>query len=203
MDLILNGERTAFDAGDCANLAELVARAEALAPDADEAVVTEIAIDGRPLPPDALSSLETLALAGVGRVEILRRPKREVAFAVLDQGAEYCGRIVAAIGEAGADYRAGRVQQASRQLADVIDALAVLTGITCSIAVVFGAEARSLAALQGGIQPWLEEMLDAQTGEDPVRIADLLEYEIAPRVEGWGSAMRAIHAASAHPGGGR
>lgn len=203
MELILNGERTAFDASDCTNLAELVARAESLVAGAEESLVTEIAIDGRSLPPDALSALERHALEGVGRVEILRRPKREVALGVLEQGADYCGRIVAAIGETGGDYRAGRVQRASQRLAEVIDALSVLTGITYSIAGVFVEGARSLATLQGEIQPWLEELLDAQTGEDPIRIADLLEYEVAPRIEGWGEAMRAIHGASARPGDGR
>lgn len=203
MDVILNGERWAFDASDCANLAELVARSESLAPDAGDAVVTEVVIDGLALPPEALSELERHALAGVGRIEIVRRPRREVALGVLDQGSTYCGRIVAAIGEASGDYRVGRVQRASRQLADVIDALSVLTGITHSIAGVFVEEAQSLAALQGEIQPWLEEMLDAQTREDPILIADLLEYEIAPRVERWGKAMRAIHSDSARSQDGR
>ena len=140
---------------------------------------------------------------GRQRIEIVRRPRREVALGVLDQGSTYCGRIVAAIGEASGDYRVGRVQRASRQLADVIDALSVLTGITHSIAGVFVEEAQSLAALQGEIQPWLEEMLDAQTREDPILIADLLEYEIAPRVERWGKAMRAIHSDSARSQDGR
>ncbi|MEZ4330211.1 MAG: hypothetical protein R3F35_00515 [Myxococcota bacterium] len=203
MNLILNGERTAIDASDCANLAELVARSESLVRGAEEAVVTEVAVDGHVLPPEALSELERHALAGVACVEIVRRPRREVALGVLDQGAAYCGRIVAAIGEASGDYRAGRVQRASQQLADVIDALSVLTGITYSIAGVFVEEARSLAALQGEIQPWLEEMLDAQTGEDPILIADLLEYEIAPRVESWGKAMRAIYSDSARSDDGR
>jgi hypothetical protein len=46
-------------------------------------------------------------------------------------------------------------------------------------------------------------MLDAQTGEDLIRIADVLEYEVSPRLERWGDTMRAFSAASAPPAGGR
>ncbi len=203
MDLFLNGERTSIDTQDCANLAELIARAEAIDAGAESTVVVAVAVDGEALPPDELGLLEARRLDDVRRVDVERRPSREVAHGVLEQGADYTLRIVAAIGAVVEDCRAGRAEQANRVLVDVFDALSVLTGITGSIAGTLEAATRELVAEQAEIQPWLEEMLDAQSGKDPIRIADVLEYEIAPRVARWGEAMRRHGAASARPGVGR
>lgn len=197
MDLIVNGETRPFDASDCANLAELVARAEGLSGEGVPCVVTAVEIDGQPLLPEELGALEIRPIADVQRVAIVRRPRREVALGVLEQGADYCERIVAAIAAVVADYRANRSQQASRVLADVLDSISILTGITCSVSAELVEAANELAGLQGEIHPWLEAMLEAQSGNDPIQIADLLEYEIAPRIEAWGHAMRSHAGASA------
>lgn len=203
MDLFLNGERTDIDTSDCANLAELIARAEGIHAGAEASVVIAVEVDGRALPPEELASLEARRLDDVSRVCVERRPSREVARSVLEQGADYTGRITLAIATVVDDYRAGRIEQANRILADVLDSISILTGITYSIAGTLADEARTLGALQGEIHPWLEEMLDAQTGEDPIRIADVLEYEIAPRIGRWGEAMRSFGADSAPSNGGR
>lgn len=197
MDLFLNGERAAIDTRDCANLAELIALAERAEGAGEDSVVIAIEVDGQALSPDELGLLEARRLDDVARVHVERRPSRAVATGVLEQGADYTGRIVPAIAAVVDAYRLGRLDEASRVLADVLDSLSVLTGITQSIAVVLPDEARTLGALQGEIHPWLEEMLQAQAGEDPIQIADLLEYEIAPRIESWGTTMRALAAGSA------
>ncbi len=203
MDLILNGERTPIDTSDCANLAELIARAEALDCASEACVVVAIEVDGEALSPEELGVLETRRIDNVAQVSVVRRPSREVARGILEQGAGYTERIVEAIGAAVDDYRAGRSERANRVLADILDSLSVLTGITYSIAGVLADEAKALGIVQSEIHPWLEEMLDAQTGEDPIRIADVLEYEIAPRIDRWGVAMRDLCGGSAHLAAGR
>lgn len=190
MDLFLNGERATIDTHDCANLAELIARAERADGPEEASVVVAIEVDGRALSPEELGLLESRRLDDVARVHVERRPSRDVAWSVLAQGAEYSVRIAEAISAVVEDYRGGRVDRANGVLADVLDSLSVLTGITYSISAVLPDEARALGSLQGEIHPWLEEMLEAQTGEDPIRIADLLEYEIAPRALHWGETMR-------------
>ncbi|MCB9726589.1 MAG: hypothetical protein H6748_21260, partial [Spirochaetaceae bacterium] len=85
---------------------------------------------------------------------------------------------------------------ASGLLADVTDSLTVLTGITASVAKVLEHEARSLARVQMRIQPWLEQMLEAQRVGDPILIADTLDYEVAPRIAQWGEVMRALGSGS-------
>ena len=188
MDLILNGVPQSIDASECANLAELIVAAERF--DAEEEnVVTGVEIDGEALTPDQLGALEARSLDGVVKVSIERRPTREVARSVLAQGADYATRIVTAIGQAVTYYRSGRSDLANELLADVTDSLTVLTGIAYSVSAVLVEESKALAGLQGKIFPWLEEMIQAQTDEDPIRIADVLEYEVAPRVLEWGEMM--------------
>jgi len=199
MDLILNGELRPLDTTDCANLAELIARAEILDQGTESSVVVAVEIDGQALSADELGLLEARGLDNVRRVTVVRRPSREVAWSVLDQAVDYIAQIAPAICEVVSDYRAGRSQRANRVLADILDSMSVLTGITHAIAGVLAEEAKILGALQSEIQPWLEEMLDAQSGEDPIRIADVLEYEIAPRIESWGTAMKALCDGSARP----
>ena len=203
MELILNGELHSVDAADCANLAELVAYTEGLDREPHASVVIAVEVDGQALLPEELGMLESRSLDSVGRVCVVRRPSHEVALGVLDQGADYTLRIVQAVAETVDDYREGRSERANRVLADILDSLSVLTGITYSIAGVLAKEAEVLAAVQSEIHPWLEEMLDAQSMEDPIRIADVLEYEISPRIARWGKAMKELVERSARPAVGR
>lgn len=203
MELILNGEPQSIDAGDCANLAELIARAELPGDSGAPSVVVSVEVDGHALEPEALSQLEVHALDEVKQVRIVRRPSLDVACSVLSQGAEYCVRITEAIAATSDDFRAGRDEQAHQQLAEILDSLSVLTGITYSISGVMAEAAQALATIQSEIHPWLEEMLEAQTGNDPIRIADALEYEIAPRIARWGETMAALAGASARSAVGR
>ena len=205
MDVILDGERRALDTSDCANLAELIAMAERSSTEDEDRVVVSIEIDGQALPPDDLGALEGRGLDGIGRVAIERRPTRAVACSVLRQGADYSRQIVLAIDQTVAQFRGGRADRANALLADVTDSLTVLTGITGSVAVALPQAAASLAELQHALFPWLEALVEAQTAEDPLGIADLLEYEIRDRIASWGDVMCAqadlAEAAPSTPGG--
>lgn len=192
MDLILNGRSHGIDTSDCANLAELVAVVERVDTGEEDHVVVSVEVDGQALPPEELSNLEARSLDGVASVSIQRRPTRAVAVSVLEQGADYTGQITAAIGKTVENFRAGRSDLGNGVLADVTDSLTILTGITNSVASILIEESQILADLQGKIFPWLEELFEAQSEEDPIRIADLLEYEITPRVAEWGAVMRAM-----------
>lgn len=203
MDVFLNGEPRRFDVGGCANLAELVARAERDHDSQAPYVVVEVAVDGRPVEPEALGALEHCSLEGVRQVSIVRRPRREVALAVLAQGAQFADQVTEALGGLVGDFRAGRTERANGRLADVFDALTVLTGITSSISGELVAEAQAIAERQAEIQPWLEQILDAQSSKDPILLADLLEYEITPRITDWSTTMSAMHARSAPLANGR
>lgn len=191
MDLILDGEAQRLDTTDCANLAELVARAESHAAPLEASVVVSVEVDGRRLSPDEMTGLEAHPIEGVARVAIERRPTRVVACSVLEQGADYTNQITAAIDHAVEGFRASRSTDGNQLLADITDSLTVLTGITHSVATVIEEAARELADVQAEIFPWLQALVEAQTADDPLQIADLLEYEIKPIVTRWGTVMRA------------
>jgi len=192
MEVILNGETMTLDVSDCANLAELVAEAERLDVRSEPSVLVGISIDGEPLSSEELGELESRALEGVRRVEIQRRPTHEVASSVLRQGALYSTEIIRAIERTVEHFRCGRSDLANELLAHVSDSLAVFVGISASVATVIGERAEELAERQSQLHPWLEQMIEAQSGGDPIRVGDLLEFEIAPRIQSWGERMQAL-----------
>ncbi|MFK7898667.1 MAG: hypothetical protein AB8G23_22730 [Myxococcota bacterium] len=195
MEVILNGDAQQFDPSSCTNLAELVSaagQAGQAGEDANENVIIGIEVDGRALDPEELSALESLSLQGVLKVSIQERPATDVARSVLDQAADYTGEICQAIAATVEHYRSGRSDLGAELLANVTDSMSVLTGITYSVSNVLLRESEILAAVQSKIYPWLEELVEAQSAEDPIRIADALEYEVAPRIEEWGTTMRKL-----------
>lgn len=192
MNLILNGEAQAFDASECANLAELVAACERFEVAGEESVVVGVEINGEPLPPEELSDLASRRLDSVETVAIQRRPALDVARSVLEQGADYSGQIAKAIEQTVGYYRGGRSDLGNDLLVNVTDSLTVLTGITYSVSNVLVEEAQILADLQGEIYPCLEQLVEAQGNDDPILIADTLEYEVSPRIVQWGATMRAL-----------
>ena len=192
MEVILNGDAQMLDSSECANLAELVSAAERALVDADTFVVVGIEVDGKALEPEELSALESLSLDGIEKVLIHERPALEVARSVLDQAADYTGQICTAIEKTVEHYRSGRSDLGGEVLAEVTDSLSVLTGITYSVSNVLLEESKILAGVQAEIYPWLEELVEAQSVQDPIRIAVTLEYEIAPRIVTWGTTMRKL-----------
>ncbi len=190
MEIILNGDAQTLDSSECANLAELVTAAERSLADEEGFVVVGIEVDGKALSSEELSALESLSLEGVEKVLIHERPALDVARSVLDHAAKYTGQICAAIEQTVEHYRSGRSDLGGEVLANVTDSLSVLTGITYSVSNVLLEESQILASVQSEIYPWLEELVAAQSVQDPIRIADTLEYEIAPRIVEWGTTMR-------------
>lgn len=192
MEVILDGKVRAIDVSECANLAELVAQAELFEAPPGRCVVVGIEIDGESLPPDAMQGLESRRLDDIGRIAIDRRPARAVACSVLQQGARYCGEIVKAIERTVEHLRAGRSQAGNELFADVSDSLTVLIGINASVASVLSEHGDELMALQSDLHPWLEALIQAQSSDDPILIGDLLEFEIAPRIQGFGARMQQL-----------
>lgn len=192
MEVILDGERRSLDVSDCANLAELVARTDRLEPDAESAerrVVVGIEIDDRPLSVEEMERLESRPLDDIGRVSIARRSAQSVARSVLGQGALYSREIVKALHRSADHFRSGRSDRANELLARVSESLSVFVGISASAADVVPAWSEELRGFEAELHPWLVEMIEAQSAEDPIGIGDLLEFEIATRIERWGARL--------------
>jgi hypothetical protein len=206
MEVILDGERRTLDVSDCANLAELVACADRLesgAESAERRVVVGIEIDDRPLSAEEMEHLESRPLDDIGRVSIARRSAQSVARSVLGQGALYSREIVKAVHRSADHFRSGRSDRANELLARVSESLSVFVGISACAADVVPAWSEELRAFEADLHPWLVEMIEAQSAEDPIGLGDLLEFEMATRIERWGARMGALAEAPAEDEQGR
>jgi len=203
MEVIVDGERRTLDVADCANLAELVARSESLDSGAEQWVVVGIEIDDRPLTSEEMEGLELQRLDDVERVSIARRSAQSVARSVLRQGALYSREIVKAIHRSAGHFRAGRSDRANELLARISDSLSVFVDINASAADVVPDWSAELRGFEAQLHPWLVQMIEAQSVEDPIGLGDLLEFEIATRVEHWGARLGELAEASLDGEGGR
>lgn len=186
MEVIVDGERRTLDVSDCANLAELVARSESLEVGMGRRVVVGIEIDDRALSSEEMEGLESHRLDDVERVSIERRSAQSVARSVLRQGALYSREIVKALHRSAGHFRSGRSDRANELLARASESLSVFVGINASVADVVSEWSEELLGFEAELHPWLVQMIEAQSMEDPIGIGDLLEFEIAARVERWG-----------------
>jgi len=189
MEVILDGESRTLDVSDCANLAELVARTQRLESGAQRRVVVAIEIDDRPLSAEEMEALESHPLDDIARVSIARRSAASVARSVLRQGATYSREIVKAIGRSTDHFRSGRSDRANELLARVSESLSVFVGINACAADVVCEWREELMGFEAELHPWLVQMIESQSAEDPIGIGDLLEFEIAPRIERWGARL--------------
>lgn len=189
MEVILDGEHRTLDVSDCANLAELVARAECLEPAVEGRVVVGIEIDDRPLSAEEMECLESRPLEDIARVAIARRSGQSLARSVLGQGSLYAREIVKAIHCSVDHFRSGRSDRANELLARVSESLSVFVGISACAADVVPDWSEELRDFEAELHPWLVQMIEAQSVEDPIGIGDLLEFEIATRIERWGARL--------------
>lgn len=203
MEVTVDGQVLSVEGAGCMNLADLVSFAEAKELDGETVptVVVQVLVDGQAIPADEMATLEQRSLSGIGKVELHRRSTASVAQSVLIQGADYTREISKAIEQVIEHYQGSRTDRGNALLANVTDSMSVLIGITESVSAVMSKQAETLAALQGELAPWLEEMIQAQVASDPVRLSDLLEYEIRPRIELWGETMRSLAAERGGSGG--
>lgn len=160
-------------------------------------VVVDLRIDGVEIEPDEIEPCLERAPGGMRRVEIVTRAAREVAVEGLESASSYAGALREGVEEAALKLREGRVPEANRMLADALDALGVLVFAVDAARREIGESCRELDGLEQALTPWLDAIVPAHESADWIRVADLLEYEVAPIVERWRERLSAAHAAEA------
>lgn len=118
---------------------------------------------------------------------------------VLRDGCSYLddlGRFLSAV--AGL-FRVGNGMEANRTLAELISGLGLLLQTIDTVGAVMGPQFdaslpgnQSLDSLVGNLNAVLTEIVHAQERKDQVLLADLLEYELAPCLEGWKGIFAAL-----------
>lgn len=176
---------------DCENLADVLERCDASREDAPH-LFTHIRLDGLDLPEDSFDRLSEVSIDGVNKIEIESRPRVEIARSSLKHSGEYVVAIRGALDRTVDLFRTGRAEHANDLLAEVSDSLGVLVAAISGISSVFESSADNLLDPLQDLSPWLDHVLEGQAASDWVYVADILEYEVDPRLEGWALVMEAV-----------
>lgn len=158
-------------------------------------VVVGLRIDHVEVAPDEIEGRLERGLEGVRRVDVVTRGARELAVAGLDSASSYAGAVRKGLEGVAARLRDGRVQEANRLLADSLDGLDVLVFAVGAARAAIGDSCRALEGLEEALAPWLDGLVSAHESSDWIRVADLLEYELAPIVASWRERLATAHAA--------
>lgn len=151
---------------------------------------TRIRIDGLDLPEDSFDRLEDISIEGVKKIEVESRPTREIALSSLQHSSEYVAAVRDAVDRVVDLFRRGRSKEANELLAQVSDALGVLVAAISGVASAMPQRSKNLLDPMGELLHWLDQVLEGQTNGDWVQVADILEYEVDPRLDDWARAMQ-------------
>ncbi len=150
-----------------------------------EEIVVDCRVNGMPLDEERMAALDAVPIDQLAEVELETRAPRTIALSSLSSSREYTDRVREALGRTAGLLREGQVEAANQLYADAIDALSVLVYAISTAGQQLGEEASPLHHIEAEVQPWLGELVDAQSTRDWVRVADYLEYEMEPILADW------------------
>lgn len=118
---------------------------------------------------------------------------------VLRDGCSYLDDLGRFLSTVSGLFRVGNSVEANRTLAELISGLGLLLQTIDTVGAVMGPQFdaslpanQSLDSLASNLNGVLTEILHAQERKDQVLLADLLEYELAPCLEGWKGIFSAL-----------
>ncbi len=187
--VVHNAVDQVLDGVDYENLDELLGRCSR-SRDGNPHLFTRIRIDGLDLPEDSFDRLEDISIEGVKKIEVESRPTREIALSSLQHSSEYVAAVRDAVDRVVDLFRRGRSKEANELLAQVSDALGVLVAAISGVASAMPQRSKNLLDPVGELVHWLDQVLEGQTNGDWVQVADILEYEVDPRLDDWALAMQ-------------
>lgn len=176
-----NDREVPGEAAGLRHLGELVGRALGADP-TEPRVAVKVSVDGIGLSPEALDRLDERPLDGVHEVAIESVPLREVALDSLESAGGYALQVRDALQEVAGGMREGRADEVDATWKAATDALHVLAFTLEAAAGALGERADTLRRFGRDLEPWVEGVIEAQARSDWIRLADLLEYEVAPRL---------------------
>ncbi len=146
----------------------------------DPRVVVRMWLDGSDVPSSELGDLSAIAVQGCELLEVETAPVRDVARQSLASAGEYAEKVKDALRHTAELMRSDRPEVANEHFAEAIDGMSVLFFTLQAAAQHLGPEARPVEEIGARVQPWLDALTEAQIAQDWIRVADYLEYEIAP-----------------------
>lgn len=161
---------------------------------ADAHALVSIAVDGCGVDLDELGELRALPCAGVGELVVETRPLRAVASDALESASQYGAELAGALRRTAGLLQDGARARANALWAAAVDGVVVWLGAVNGAAAALGADGAPLAEVERELAAPLEALADAWERDDTIAIADLLEHELARRIEGWAARLAALPA---------
>lgn len=138
-------------------------------------------------------------LGSFNRLEITTGSRKDLAKATLISLVDFHADLVKELEKAAAEYRMGDDDRSNKIFMRCIDGIQVLSRITATTGNVMEVDLRTLYVNGSSIQENIEkitsvldELIDAQTQNDSILIADLIEYELQPVLEDWGQGLEIL-----------
>lgn len=168
-------------------LEALYAKAEA-----DGRVLCRVEVDGRELDMSAEKDLAGTPLSGLGEVRATTGTAAELYRSGIEGALSLADAMASDIGRAAGSFRQGDFQRGLSMYVACVSSME--TFFQLSGALLGGFQSGRFAMPEGSEPPApptgdtagiLARLLDAQRREDWTLMADLLEYEVVPDLEGW------------------
>ncbi|MGE0039812.1 MAG: hypothetical protein AB7H88_00740 [Vicinamibacterales bacterium] len=155
-------------------------------------VVTVARFDGVEEPSFRHGDLIARSLDAWKTVEVRSESPRALLASCLNDAEDGVVQMGRAVGRLGELFRGQDLAVANQGLAHVAEDLRALVGLTEALGGPLGIELNSLQTGQGSVQEqllalgsMLESLVDAQQAADWLTVADILEFDLVPALDGW------------------
>ncbi len=183
-------QETDLDPGRFRNLGELLAAWQQEQP--ERMVVRELELDGQQYEAPDPALFDSLCLSRASEARIEAVSARSVALSSLESAAEYAPRVRDASLETALRFRSGRSDLAAPLLAELMDALVVLSSALAAASAELGDAAAELAGLDSELDACLAGLLGAHQRRDWIHLADGLEFELTDLLDRWSERIQRI-----------
>ena len=160
-------------------------------------IMANASLDGTVLAEEETMSRMKLSADNIGRIDVGTVSAKELAVEALSTMGEYLGRLNAELLRVAGLWRVGNDLEANESFAQCVEGIRWFRrSVDLSrqvLALQFDqimVDGRSLKSLDEQFDRNVDEMLEAQGDADWILMADLVEYEFNPNLDGW---LTAIH----------
>jgi hypothetical protein len=162
-------------------------------------VVTAVRFEGVDQPSYRADGVRARTLAGLTRVEVETAATGEILHDSILMGRESVAVLAASAVEVADRFRGVDFVEAQARLAELVEAIRHLTVLTAAVAEVGRFDLNALACGRlsaadtvGQVGAGLQILLASQQAQDWVAVADCLEFDLAPAIDGWSTVFDAI-----------
>jgi hypothetical protein len=164
--------------------------------------IRDVLLDGESLVCDGSLDLKGIPAERIERasnVNVISRTLKEVTAEAVEGARQYLSGLAKPISLVALQFNSGQFDKAHGNLAVLLNGISSMVNLVGSLEVNFGMDCGSVIVHRASLtthlkdlQTQLQLLVQAQARQDTVTIADLLDYELRPRMEVWMAIFTAI-----------